>query len=933
MRRDKRIASRIIATVACLGVLLGLGVWAGTAKADTLLNNVTPGSTIVFSGMEWIVLEHKSDGTTYIILKTGVERRAFDPDNTNRFDPNDSNNIAYYLNTTFYDNLSQKDLIETKTYTLIKYESVACKIAMLGAYELLRYDSDYGGTGSLPEGGVAWGQYWWLRDATQADYPDRVYTVDAYNIITSGAPANDSWVFIRPTLHLKAGLYVSSGGVVTDGTVQPPTNLQANATSTSVTVTWTPGGGVTPDGYKIYRNGSLVATVPSGETSYTDQNLTPATTYTYGVTAYRGTQESSVTSVTVATQARYVSGEDIGAIVNFAGRQWVITGHSETGHTMIMATTPAEKEGENRLKFDPDIPGTGGNTRFDPSDTNNIAYWLNTGYLPSLGDSQDLICDWQWSRIQMNIDGSDGVNYGPVSAKVGLLDAREYLAIKNCLPTSLVPSWYAEHWWLRTPGPGVNNEDNITVGNAGDLSWDYVDAVHYVYPVIVLKPSAMLDQQGNVIGSTVTAPTGLTHTQPSENAVTLSWQPSESEDTEGYIVYRDNQYLADVGNQTQYTDTGVQPGRTYTYQVAPYSSSGEGIRSAPYTVRTHYKPSGTSYRRDRYQNFYYSWSPSSEENVVGYKVYKNGVMVADVGNNTQYTEQNLAPGTYTYQVATYYTTGEQGPLSDPLTVTVPEPIAAPQTVQTTSNTAGSVGLSWSPTLDPDLAGYNIYRDGELLADVGNRTEYTDTTAEPGKTYTYEIVPYDKDGNEGLPSDPVTVQVPDVADTLTAWWKGNHIEVKWRAENVQLGSRAVLWRQMENGPWQAIKVLKPNELAGFTYKDYNVAVGLNCRYQIRVQGDISNWFAWSVAAESGWATGDRPFAAPKNIHIEYGDDSATVTWDYIAEQTPYTVRYTTDGTTWYTKTTNLASVTVPRKSKVKIKAQGSYSHWSGLITVR
>lgn len=925
VRSCKRsISNKKHTLIALCAVLVTVIIGAGIARADTTpLANVEPGSTIHFSGLEWVVLEHKSDGKTYIILKTPTVQRAFDPDRTNRFDPADSNNIGYYLNTTFYNSLSQKDLIETVTWQQEDYPGVNAKIGLLTLSEYTQYSTVYQGS-VLPNIPYRW----WLL-STPTSTSEFVCTVDGtlYGY-WSNANADATDIYCRPALYLQAGLMVDSNGTVQEGAVQPPAGLTANPTATSVTLNWNPSSGV--DGYKIYRDGQLIATVPATTTSYSDENLTPATTYTYGVTAYRGTQESSVTSVTVATQARYVSGEDIGTVVNFAGRQWVITGHSETGDTFIMATTPAEQDGQSRLKFDAD---SFGETRFDPSDSDNIAYWLNTSYLQSLGNSQDLLRDWSWSRVQMNIDGSDGINYGPVTAKVGLLDAREYLAIRNQLPASLMPMSYSDHWWLRTPGPGTNNVDNCKVGDGGNLSYEWVDTVHCVYPVVVLKASAVLDAQSNVTGSAVQPPASITHTQPSENAVTLTWEPSASEETQGYIVYRDNQYLADVGNQTQYTDTGVQPGRTYTYQVAPYSSSGEGIRSAPYTVRTHYKPTGSSYKRDRYQNFYYSWSPSSEENVAGYKVYKNGVMVADVGNNTEYTEQNLGPGTYTYQVATYYTTGEQGPLSDPLTVTVPEPIAAPQTVQTTSNTAGSVGLSWSPSLDPDLAGYNIYRDGELLADVGNRTDYTDTTAEPGQTYTYEIVPYDSQGNEGLPSDPITVQVPDVADTLTAWWQGNHIAVKWRAENVQLGSRAVLWRQMENGPWQAIKVLKPNELDGFTYKDYNVAVGLNCRYQIRQQGNISNWFAWSVAAESGWATGDRPFAAPKKVRVEYAEDSAVVTWQAEDGQAPYTVRYSTDGGhTWRVLHTSDTSITVPRHAKVQIKPQGSYSHWSGAVTV-
>jgi len=66
-----------------------------------------------------------------------------------------------------------------------------------------------------------------------------------------------------------------------------PANLVASSiTSTTVTISWTAStDNVGVVGYRIYRNGTPVATVTSG-TSYQNTNLTPATAYTYTVQAY-----------------------------------------------------------------------------------------------------------------------------------------------------------------------------------------------------------------------------------------------------------------------------------------------------------------------------------------------------------------------------------------------------------------------------------------------------------------------------------------------------------------------------------------------------------------------------------------------------------------------------------------------------------------------
>ncbi|MGC2224033.1 MAG: fibronectin type III domain-containing protein [Methylocella sp.] len=69
----------------------------------------------------------------------------------------------------------------------------------------------------------------------------------------------------------------------TDPTI--PTNLSASPVSpTQINLTWTASTSVGVTGYNIYRNGTLVGT--STTNAYSDTGLTPATYYTYTVSAY-----------------------------------------------------------------------------------------------------------------------------------------------------------------------------------------------------------------------------------------------------------------------------------------------------------------------------------------------------------------------------------------------------------------------------------------------------------------------------------------------------------------------------------------------------------------------------------------------------------------------------------------------------------------------
>jgi hypothetical protein len=82
----------------------------------------------------------------------------------------------------------------------------------------------------------------------------------------------------------------------------------------------------------------------------------------------------------------------------------------------------------------------------------------------------------------------------------------------------------------------------------------------------------------------------------------------------------------------------------------------------------------------------------------------------------------------------------------------------------------SIDLSWTPDIDPDLAGYSVYRQEVTSAGqvAGTATRlntspivgpaYRDQTAVPGHRYAYRVTAVDASGNESAPS-------ADVQETL------------------------------------------------------------------------------------------------------------------------------------------------------------------------
>jgi hypothetical protein len=85
----------------------------------------------------------------------------------------------------------------------------------------------------------------------------------------------------------------------------------------------------------------------------------------------------------------------------------------------------------------------------------------------------------------------------------------------------------------------------------------------------------------------------------------------------------------------------------------------------------------------------------------------------------------------------------------------------PTGLTTSSVTQSQVGLSWTASTDDrKVTGYDVRRDGAVLAGSVTGTAYTDTTVRPGTSYTYAVRARDAAGNVSAYSTAVTVRTPD-----------------------------------------------------------------------------------------------------------------------------------------------------------------------------
>lgn len=89
-----------------------------------------------------------------------------------------------------------------------------------------------------------------------------------------------------------------------------------------------------------------------------------------------------------------------------------------------------------------------------------------------------------------------------------------------------------------------------------------------------------------------------------------------------------------------------------------------------------------------------------------------------------------------------------------------------QAVYSGVETQRSIDLTWTPSEEADLAGYNVYRRegmneaARISTELVRTPSYRDATVQPGKTYFYVVTAVDARGNEGKSSEVATEKVPE-----------------------------------------------------------------------------------------------------------------------------------------------------------------------------
>ena len=246
--------------------------------------------------------------------------------------------------------------------------------------------------------------------------------------------------------------------------------------------------------------------------------------------------------------------------------------------------------------------------------------------------------------------------------------------------------------------------DNIHQGDAGHAAM--ADLLRAALGIRVVQVTST---PGDVTAPST--PTGLAAT-PGDGQVSLSWNAATDDvAVTGYRVYRDGVQVGDPAG-TGYVDTGRSNGVQYDYQVSAVDAAGNEsplsavVSATPQGSSDTVAPSAptnlTATPGDAQVEL--SWTASTDNvGVTGYRVYRQGELIASP-TATTYTNTGLTNGTlYTYEVTAADAAGNESPPSNQASATPQvaggSPVLADgfdRANSTTTMGTADTGQTWAP---------------------------------------------------------------------------------------------------------------------------------------------------------------------------------------------------------------------------------------------
>ena len=421
---------------------------------------------------------------------------------------------------------------------------------------------------SDPESGIA--EYVVYRDDVETGRTENLTFVD-------GSLLDDQLYTYRVSAVNGQGLEGSPAGPIqvqtlADEAPDPPRDLTAVALGPdAVELNWRPPADDDDiDGYRVYRDGSPIATTTG--TDFEDTGLAPFTTYQYTVTTLgEDGDESAPSNVAVVTTRdgtpptvpRQLTATSVGsARIDLA---WTPSEDPESGvqyyrvlrDGLEIATATATVFQDDGLEA-----GTSYEYRVAAVNGDGLESGLSDPASATTADGSGPTVPQDLVALPVGTDQID-LNWSPSTDDESGVALYRVFRDGFEIGTSTAPSYQDTGLTAST-----TYEYRVSAVNGEGLESELSDPAS----------ATTLDEPGPP------APVDLSATPVSTTNVELAWS-APAEAITGYNVYRDGTFVGSV-TTTMFVDTGLAPGTTYSYQVASVVGDVQGERSVAVEATT-----------------------------------------------------------------------------------------------------------------------------------------------------------------------------------------------------------------------------------------------------------------------------------------------------------------------------------------------------------
>ena len=478
----------------------------------------------------------------------------------------------------------------------------------------------------------------------------------------------------------------------------------------------------------------------------------------------------------------------------------------------------------------------------------------------------------------------------------------------------------------------------------------------YYYKVRALDVNGTAGAWSSVVSvtykQTLPAPT-VTGGNDAQGRPTLTWKVVTG--AAKYEVYRARSMNGDyikysTVTGTSYTNTSyIESGNTYYYKVRALDANGTaGAWSSIVAVtykQTLSAPAVTG-GNDAQGRPTLKWNAVT--GAAKYEVYrarskdgdyiKYSTVTGTSYTNTSYIESG---NTYYYKVRALKSDGTAGAWSSVVSVTYKQTLSAP-TVTGGNDAQGRPTLTWNAV--SGAAKYEVYR---ARSKDGTYTKYSTTTGTAytnssyltsGATYYYKVRALDANGNAGPYSAVVSVtcRLKLTAPTVTGSTDSQgRPTLKWNA--VTGAAKYEVYRaRSKDGDY-----IKYSTVTGTSYTNTSyLANGTTYYYKVRALGSDGSYGPYSTPVS---VTYKAPFGAPLVTGRKDSQGRPALKWDKVTDAAKYEVyrARSKDGTyslmstqsaTGYTNTSYLANGTTYYYKVRALKANGTASAYSSVVTI-